>query len=485
MSGEQLFKVGKSTDLTNKKIKTASLSINETIAENDKLNMQSTMTSTLVSNSKKPYSGKKRGRKPKTEEEKLLKKQKQTSDSRGSLFTNTSVPGLPINSLPSNGTFKTEIDSSGTNKNTSNSETADNTNQKALAHLYHRREFVCDRCSKLRRACFGMLESCNNCLIANKKCTLDRPRIRKSKPRQLKVMEMAIPIGENVNINTIQTSHQINAQEASKAKQLQLVINNLQAELKESSKEKKIREEYYKELEIENEYLKDSVSTLQQLFKEQQNLVQLLEEQQLLNFQKLKKLQSNKMAPNNVLSKSMTAQANPQFQLHSDDRKDWLLQINNNVSIETPISSDSQLNNHSYSAQISDNSNTKNVSPQNSTLKNPDSMQNKINHEQLQLQLKKLVGKNEEDSQFMATTWSDETSVETNKNTKTISSSAVKNGGFLQNSDGNAGWIVSQFISEPTTLNEEGAASKPKPSETSNTKTKANSNNDVDLYMII
>lgn len=450
---------------------------NKNIGDQGLLNTQDSMSNIILPATKKAYQGKKRGRKPKTVEEKSLKKQKTVSSLNIIPLSEQNVGDLPINSLTGNGSFQTEIESSNKNNNVSNAAASDPQAQKTLAHLYHRREFVCDRCNTLRRACFGMLSSCNNCLIANKECTLNRPRMRKSKPRQLKVMEMAIPVCQSLNVNTLQLSQHLKTETDSKSKQLELVVKNLRSELKDNNKEKKIRDDYYKELEIENAYLKDTVTTLQQLFKEQQNLVQLLEEQQLQNFQKLKNLQNNQLPLQNDVTAFTTQETNPQFQLRADERRDWLLKMNHSSSNQSP--SDSNAN--SYCQQhAADN---ENLQTQNALSRASNILQNKIYYHQLENEPEQITSKIETHPRKMATTWSGETSIDVqhrNDHGCTDDLCQERKQSLIPNSNEDSRWIASQFINQ-TNNQASGELSVP----TSNKKNTSKSKNDVDLYMIM
>lgn len=451
--------------------------MNKDIGDTQLLNTQDSMTNILLPAAKKAYQGKKRGRKPKPAEEKNLKKQKNISTLNIIPLTNQNVGDLPINSLAGNGSFQTEIEPSTTNNKVSNGAANDPQTQKTLAHLYHRREFVCDRCNTLRRACFGMLSSCNNCLIANKECTLNRPRMRKSKPRQLKVMEMAIPVCQSLNVNSLQLSQHLHPETEAKSKQLELVVKNLRSELKDNNKEKKIRDEYYKELEIENAYLKDTVTTLQQLFKEQQNLVQLLEEQQLQNFHKLKNLQSNQLPLQNEVAEFSAQETNPQFQLRADERRDWLLKMNHSSSNHSP----SESNGNSYIQQhLADNDN---LQAQNALSRASNILQNKIHYRQLEDQPEQLTNKIEDHPRKMATTWSGETSIDVqhrNDHECTDNLSHERKQSLVQNINEDSRWIASQFNIQPNS-----PAAGELSLQTSNKKKITKSKNDVDLYMIM
>ncbi|KAL6947300.1 hypothetical protein ACO0QE_002183 [Hanseniaspora vineae] len=68
----------------------------------------------------------------------------------------------------------------------------------AAKNLYHRREAVCDRCRKWKRACYGVNAACNNCLMANHACTVSTPMIRKCKPKPVKIL--GLPITQSTNI---------------------------------------------------------------------------------------------------------------------------------------------------------------------------------------------------------------------------------------------------------------------------------------------
>ncbi|KAL6949583.1 hypothetical protein ACO0OE_001676 [Hanseniaspora uvarum] len=268
----------------------------------------------------KPYTGKKRGRKPKSEQEKLESAQKRKLErQQKSLKDGTATQNELIN-------------------------------RQALAHLYHRREFVCDRCNSLRRACFGTLSSCNNCLIANKECTLKRPRIRKSKPRKLKAVNMDVSLDQSVDLSQMVPLKSPDNIENKRLKELEDKVLELTDELKVINQEKKLSEEHYRELETENDYLKETISTLQLLFKEQQNLVQLLEKQQIQNLRKLKMLQEAKheqlqqtsindninALDSNVFNKALAQHNSLQFQLQSHDRKEWLAHLNNTSTLNSP-----------------------------------------------------------------------------------------------------------------------------------------------------
>lgn len=74
----------------------------------------------------------------------------------------------------------------------------------AAKNLYHRREAVCDRCRKWKRACYGVNAACNNCLMANHACTVSTPMIRKCKPKPVKIL--GLPITQSTNIPS--KSHQ-------------------------------------------------------------------------------------------------------------------------------------------------------------------------------------------------------------------------------------------------------------------------------------
>ncbi|XBW37294.1 hypothetical protein QEN19_002876 [Hanseniaspora menglaensis] len=430
--------VGRADDVSILKINKASNL--ENISDQKTINKHETMSQTIFPVFKNTYQGKKRGRKPKIQQENSTKKQKAALPSIEA--PNINMPGLSLKSVTTNGTFKTEIDPNYTNTADGTSFEQTTSNSQPLAHLYHRREFVCDRCSTLRRACFGMLSSCNSCLVANKECTLNRPRMRKSKPRQQKVMEMAVAVGDSGSVHGLQVAQPSDVQEASKYQQLESIIKELRSEVKDLKKDKKISDEYYKELEIENGYLKDTVTTLQQLFKEQQNLVQLLEMKQLQNFEKLEKLQAQPQTPAHYMNRPEMSLLNPQLQQLTNEKRDWLLQVNNAAN-QTPIRSTLNfLDSHQPESLI-----TKNVSPNNSALLDHDVIQSRINHQQLQSQLEKLTNTYEGQSKKMSTTWSSETSVNINNKVASLGLKGKK-GSLMQNLGGNAGWSVSQFISD-------------------------------------
>lgn len=334
----------------------------------------------------KPYTGKKRGRKPKSEHEKLesaekrkLLKQQKTDD--------VSIKDTTENTLQSKNLAKTDDQN-------------ELINRQALAHLYHRREVVCDRCNSLRRACFGTLSSCNNCLIANKECTANRPRVRKSKPRKLKAVKMDVSLDQSVDLSQMVPIKTINI-ENDRIKKLEETVSKLNDELKVINQEKKLGEEHYKELETENDYLKETISTLQLLFKEQQNLVQLLEKQQIQNLKKLKMLQEAKKDPQNnnppqvrnflnpeAINKALSQHNSLQFQLRSQDRKEWLLHLTSTSAVNSPPngSSAQQYNNIAHS----ESTHTENVSPQSNITSHHELESNRLNYEQVQAQLIRL-----------------------------------------------------------------------------------------------
>lgn len=337
----------------------------------------------------KPYTGKKRGRKPKSEQEKLESAEKrkllkqQKNDDVG-IKDNTENTLQPTTSATPNSTEdQNEL-----------------INRQALAHLYHRREVVCDRCNSLRRACFGTLSSCNNCLIANKECTSNRPRVRKSKPRKLKAVKMDVSLDQSVDLSQMVPIKTINI-ENDRIKQLEDTVSKLNDELKVINQEKKLSEEHYKEIETENDYLKETISTLQLLFKEQQNLVQLLEKQQIQNLKKLKMLQEAKKEQqhNNppqtrnflnpdAINKALSQHNSLQFQLRSQDRKEWLMHLNSTSVVNSPPngSTGQQYNNIAHS----ESTHTKNVSPQSNFMSHHDLESNRLSYEQVQAQLIKL-----------------------------------------------------------------------------------------------
>lgn len=337
----------------------------------------------------KPYTGKKRGRKPKSEQEKLesAKKRKLLKQQK-----NDDVSIEPDKENTSQSTTLTKTDA--------NDDQNELINRQALAHLYHRREVVCDRCNSLRRACFGTLSSCNNCLIANKECTSIRPRVRKSKPRKLKAVKMNVSLDQSVDLSQMIPIKTINI-ENDRIKKLEDTVSKLNDELKVINQEKKLSEEHYKELETENDYLKETISTLQLLFKEQQNLVQLLEKQQIQNLQKLKMLQDakKKLEHNNppqnrkflnpdAINKALSQHNSLQFQLRAQDRKEWLMHLNSTSVVNSPPngSTAQQYNNIAHS----ESTHTKNVSPQSNFMSHHDLESNRLSYEQVQAQLIKL-----------------------------------------------------------------------------------------------
>ncbi|CAI8499426.1 unnamed protein product [Hanseniaspora opuntiae] len=313
----------------------------------------------------KPYTGKKRGRKPKSEQEKLesaekrklLKQQKNDDvsikDNTGTLQPTTSVKPDPTED-------QNEL-----------------INRQALAHLYHRREVVCDRCNSLRRACF---ESPNQ--------------------GRLKAVKMDVSLDQSVDLSQMVPIKTINI-ENDRIKQLEDTVSKLNDELKVINQEKKLSEEHYKEIETENDYLKETISTLQLLFKEQQNLVQLLEKQQIQNLKKLKMLQEAKKEQqhNNppqtrnflnpdAINKALSQHNSLQFQLRSQDRKEWLMHLNSTSVVNSPPngSTGQQYTNIAHS----ESTHTKNVSPQSNFMSHHDLESNRLSYEQVQAQLIKL-----------------------------------------------------------------------------------------------
>lgn len=56
---------------------------------------------------------------------------------------------------------------------------------------------VCDRCSKMKRKCYGAGEKCDNCALANLECTTERSVKRKRKPKPTKLSPLEI---ENIKL---------------------------------------------------------------------------------------------------------------------------------------------------------------------------------------------------------------------------------------------------------------------------------------------
>lgn len=345
----------------------------------------------------KPYTGKKRGRKPKSEQEKLESAQKRKLErQQKSLKDGTASKG-------SNSTNMNEESANSKVEEDSNTAQNELINRQALAHLYHRREFVCDRCNSLRRACFGTLSSCNNCLIANKECTLKRPRIRKSKPRKLKAVNMDVSLDQSVDLSQMVPLKSPDNIENKRLKELEDKVLELTDELKVINQEKKLSEEHYRELETENDYLKETISTLQLLFKEQQNLVQLLEKQQIQNLRKLKMLQEAKheqlqqtsindninALDSNVFNKALAQHNSLQFQLQSHDRKEWLAHLNNTSTLNSPPNGSTLP--HHINVVYSESTHTKNVSPQSNFMNHHDLASNRLSYEQVQAQLNNIT----------------------------------------------------------------------------------------------
>lgn len=348
----------------------------------------------------KPYTGKKRGRKPKSEQEKLESAQKRKLEKQQKAQNAT-------DSNNNTGDNNLAVESPALNMEKSTSDAQNEMiNRQALAHLYHRREFVCDRCNALRRACFGTLSSCNNCLIANKECTLKRPRIRKSKPRKLKAVNMDVSLDQSVDLSQMVPMKHSPSVDSDKIKQLEDTVSKLTEELKSNNQEKKLSEEHYKELETENDYLKETISTLQLLFKEQQNLVQLLEKQQIQNLRKLKMLQDAKqeqlqqksnihddrnVLDPNAINKALAQHNSLQFQLHSQDRKEWLAHLNNTSSANSPPNGSSM----PYHSNVvhSESTHTKNVSPQSNFMNHHNFDSHRLSYEQVQAQLNNITNK--------------------------------------------------------------------------------------------
>ncbi|KAL6933607.1 uncharacterized protein HGUI_01180 [Hanseniaspora guilliermondii] len=428
-------------------------------------------------NALKPYTGKKRGRKPKTEQEKLeaaekrrLLKQQKTDDKN--MNTNTENPLQSSTSTEPNSTdVQNEL-----------------INRQALAHLYHRREVVCDRCNSLRRACFGTLSSCNNCLIANKECTSKRPRVRKSKPRKLKAVNMDISLDQSVDLSQMVPIKPISI-ENDKIKELEDTVAKLNDELRAINQEKKLGEEHYKELETENDYLKETISTLQLLFKEQQNLVQLLEKQQIQNLKKLKMLQDTKKEQHHInppqtrnflnpdaINKTLSQHNSLQFQLRSQDRKEWLMHLNSTSTVNSPPNGSTA---HQYSnIAHSESTHTKNVSPQSNFMSHHDLEANRLSYEQVQAQLIRLNNtKVSEENEVNNITNTDlkSSSINSIKTNTQENNMNVQNINF-SNHNNNLGFQKNKYQISNARKNSDAF---------NEDKSKISANNDMDLYIVM